>query len=98
MPCVEFHFFAGERALGCGKRRPWLVFPLGYCALRMCCLFSLPAAKTESPESPDNADLPTYSILVPVFRETSVLSQLLHGLSCLKYPALCIKRTKNLTA
>ena len=30
--------------------------------------------------------LPTYSVLVPVFRETSVLSQLLRGLSCLNYP------------
>lgn len=62
------------------------LFFLSVIALRMCCLFSLPAAKTESLESPDNSDLPSYSILVPVFRETSVLSQLLHGLSCLNYP------------
>ena len=33
-----------------------------------------------------DADLPTYSVLVPVFRETSVLGQLLRGLSCLNYP------------
>ena len=30
--------------------------------------------------------MPIYSVLVPVFRETSVLSQLLRGLSCLNYP------------
>ena len=70
------------------------LFFLSVIALRLCCLFSLPTAKAQNLGDPGDADLPTYSVLVPVFRETSVLSQLLHGLSCLNYPALCIKRTK----
>ena len=74
------------------------LFFLSVIALRLCCLFSLPAAKADRLENPDDADLPTYSVLVPVFRETSVLSQLLRGLSCLNYPALGSKRTKYLTA
>ena len=35
----------------------------------------------------NDADLPVYSVLVPVFRETSVLTQLLRALSHLNYPA-----------
>ena len=62
------------------------LFFLSVIALRLCCLFSLPAAKATRLEDPVNANLPTYSVLVPVFRETSVLSQLLRGLSCLRYP------------
>ena len=62
------------------------LFFLSVIALRLCCLFSLPAAKVQNLEDPGDADLPTYSVLVPVFRETSVLSQLLRGLSCLNYP------------
>ncbi|HUQ36611.1 MAG TPA: glycosyltransferase [Aestuariivirga sp.] len=62
------------------------LFFLSVIALRLCCLFSLPASKVESRESPTDADLPTYTVLVPVFRETSVLNQLLRGLSCLNYP------------
>lgn len=62
------------------------LFFLSVIALRLCCLFSLPAAKAQSLGDPGDADLPAYSVLVPVFRETSVLSQLLRGLSCLNYP------------
>ena len=62
------------------------LFFLSVIALRLCCLFSLPAAKAQSLGDPGDEDLPTYSILVPVFRETSVLRQLLRGLSCLNYP------------
>ena len=62
------------------------LFFLSVIALRLCCLIPVPAAKTESLGNPGDADLPTYSVLVPVFRETSVLGQLLRGLSCLNYP------------
>ena len=62
------------------------LFFLSVIALRMCCLFSLPVSKGGNLEVPLDADLPTYSVLVPVFRETSVLGQLLRGLSCLNYP------------
>ncbi len=70
------------------------LFFLSVIALRLCCLLSVPAAKAHNLGYPGDADLPTYSILVPVFRETSVLSQLLRGLSCLNYPVLCSKRRK----
>jgi glycosyltransferase XagB len=62
------------------------LFFLSVIALRLYCLFSIPVPKTKRLGNPGDADLPTYSVLVPVFRETSVLSQLLHGLSCLNYP------------
>ena len=63
------------------------LFFLSVIALRLCCLFPLPAARGRSPRDPGEADLPAYSVLVPVFRETSVLPQLLRGLSRLNYPA-----------
>ena len=62
------------------------LFFLSVIALRLCCLLSPPATKGQSVGELHEADLPTYSVLVPVFRETSVLNQLLHGLSCLNYP------------
>jgi cellulose synthase/poly-beta-1,6-N-acetylglucosamine synthase-like glycosyltransferase len=62
------------------------LFFLSVIALRLYCLISVPASKSRSLEDPGDANLPIYSVLVPVFRETSVLSQLLHGLSCLNYP------------
>lgn len=62
------------------------LFFLSVIALRLCCLFSIPTSNSGSLEYPSDTDLPTYSVLVPVFKETSVLSQLLWGLSCLNYP------------
>ena len=62
------------------------LFFLSVIALRLCCLFSVPVSKTKSLRDTGDADLPAYSVLVPVFRETSVLGQLLRGLSCLNYP------------
>jgi cellulose synthase/poly-beta-1,6-N-acetylglucosamine synthase-like glycosyltransferase len=62
------------------------LFFLSVIALRLCCLFSFPATISQSLKDLGEADLPTYSVLVPVFRETAVLSQLLRGLSCLNYP------------
>jgi cellulose synthase/poly-beta-1,6-N-acetylglucosamine synthase-like glycosyltransferase len=62
------------------------LFFLSVIALRLCCLFSVPASKNKNTRELNDAELPTYSVLVPVFRETSVLSQLLRGLSCLNYP------------
>lgn len=41
-----------------------------------------------------DADLPIYTILVPLFRESAVLKALTRALMRLDYPALCIKRTK----
>jgi cellulose synthase/poly-beta-1,6-N-acetylglucosamine synthase-like glycosyltransferase len=62
------------------------VFFLSIVALRLFCLFPLPPSRYENATSLSDAELPTYSILVPVFRETAVLPQLLRGLSCLNYP------------
>jgi hypothetical protein len=70
------------------------LFFLSIVALRLFCLLPVPPARYENAISLGDAELPTYSILVPVFRETAVLPQLLRGLSCLNYPALCIKRRK----
>jgi hypothetical protein len=70
------------------------LFFLSVIALRLCCLFSVPASKGRGLEDLADSDLPTYSVLVPVFRETSVLSRLLRGLSCPNYPALCSNGTK----
>jgi cellulose synthase/poly-beta-1,6-N-acetylglucosamine synthase-like glycosyltransferase len=63
------------------------LFFLSVIALRLWCLFSPPSPKNGNLEDLGDEDLPAYSVLVPMFRETSVLSQLLHGLSCLRYPA-----------
>jgi cellulose synthase/poly-beta-1,6-N-acetylglucosamine synthase-like glycosyltransferase len=75
---VSAFWIATSAALG--------LFFLSVIALRMYCLFSQPAAKAQGLEYSDDADLPIYSVLVPVFKETAVLSQLLRGLSCLNYP------------
>lgn len=62
------------------------LFFLSVIALRLCCLLPVPAARGRSLEELGDAELPVYSVLVPVFRETSVLPQLLRGLSGLNYP------------
>ena len=40
LPCVEFRLFAGQRPLGCGQRRPWLVFSLGHCLAPVLSVFA----------------------------------------------------------
>lgn len=62
------------------------VFFLSVVALRLLSLLPVPPAKVKRPEHLNDAQLPTYSILVPMFRETEVLTQLLRGLSRLNYP------------
>jgi glycosyltransferase XagB len=63
------------------------LFFLAIIALRILCLMPPPPmAKHRAPELADD-DLPVYSVLVPLFRETSVLGQLLTGLTRLNYPA-----------
>jgi glycosyltransferase XagB len=83
---VSAVWFAASALLG--------MFFLSVVALRLFCLFPVPPARYEDAINPDDAELPTYSILVPVFRETAVLPQLLRSLSCLNYPVLCRKRRK----
>lgn len=62
------------------------LFFLSVIALRLCCLLPVPVARGISLDGLGDAELPVYSVLVPVFRETSVLPQLLRGLSGLNYP------------
>jgi cellulose synthase/poly-beta-1,6-N-acetylglucosamine synthase-like glycosyltransferase len=58
------------------------VFFLGVIALRI--LSALPLPRQPRPAPPEQ--LPAYSVLVPLFRETSVLDQLLEALCRLDYP------------
>jgi cellulose synthase/poly-beta-1,6-N-acetylglucosamine synthase-like glycosyltransferase len=64
------------------------LFFLSVVALRLLCL--MPPIKRKQPtgRSPLNEEeLPAYSVLVPLFRETSVLGQLTGALARLRYPA-----------
>jgi hypothetical protein len=70
-------------------------FFLSVIALRLLCLFPALKLKRKKPAPLADRNLPVYSVLVPLFRETSVLKQLLEALGNLDYPALCIKRTKT---
>lgn len=62
-------------------------FFLSVVALRLLCL--MPPVKAGRPAPPPltDAELPVYSVLVPLFRETSVLDQLVTALGNLRYPA-----------
>ncbi len=63
------------------------LFFLSVVALRLFCLFPLPPSGKRNAMDLNDAELPIYSVLVPVFRETSVLKQLLRALLHLNYPA-----------
>ncbi|RYC31883.1 hypothetical protein D3273_10620 [Lichenibacterium minor] len=55
------------------------------------------AARTAPPPLaplPDR-DLPVYTLVVPLFRETRVLPRLVRALDAIDYPALCRKRNKR---
>lgn len=68
---------AGMLAAGC-------VF-LAMAVLRLACLLH-PRDRSAPPPMGD-ADLPVYSVIVPLYREARVASQLLHALTALDYPA-----------
>lgn len=63
------------------------LFFLSVIALRILCL--LPPIRRQPGPKVDltDHDLPVYSVLVPLFRETSVLGQLLTALTSLDYPS-----------
>ena len=63
------------------------LFFLSVVALRLFCLLPLRQSKSGNAEYLDHHELPVYSVLVPVFKEMSVLKQLLQALSHLNYPA-----------
>ncbi|MCB1378609.1 MAG: glycosyltransferase [Alphaproteobacteria bacterium] len=62
------------------------LFFLSVIALRLLCLMPRPRSVGESAPRLTDAELPAYSVLVPLFRETSVLGQLLNALTRLDYP------------
>jgi cellulose synthase/poly-beta-1,6-N-acetylglucosamine synthase-like glycosyltransferase len=62
------------------------LFFLSVVALRLFCIMPGNKIKSPPPLPLGNEQLPLYSVLVPVFRETAVLKQLLQALSKLDYP------------
>ncbi len=46
-------------------------------------------------EAVPTARLPSYTVLVPLYREAAVVPDLVRHLAAMDYPALCIKRTKG---
>jgi hypothetical protein len=66
---------------------------LAVCGIRLLGL--TPAGPLNRPPALSDEELPVYTVLVPLFRETRVLDQLIAALSRLDYPALCIKSTKG---
>jgi glycosyltransferase XagB len=54
--------------------------------LRFLCLMPLPRAPGVVAPIRDDSELPVYTVLVPLFRETAVLNRLVHFLSLLDYP------------
>ncbi len=63
------------------------LFFLSLIALRLLCLLPQHNHSPAEPPALSDADLPVYSVLVPLFRETAVLRQLLGALGKLSYPA-----------
>ena len=62
------------------------VFFLSVVALRLMCVFSAVQYKSPPQKRWLAQDLPVYSVLVPLFRETSVVGQLVAALDALDYP------------
>jgi glycosyltransferase XagB len=62
------------------------LFFTGLVALRMLCLLPQKLAVRNKTRPLRDKDLPTYTVLVPVFRETTVLRQLFSALNALAYP------------
>jgi len=62
------------------------LFFLAVVALRILCLLPPVHHPEVKPATRADADLPVYSVLVPLFRETRVVRQLLNALTALDYP------------
>ena len=62
------------------------LFFLGVVALRLMCVMGSIQKRKTSPQKLNDEQLPVYSVLVPLFGETSVLQQLLAALNQLDYP------------
>jgi glycosyltransferase XagB len=62
------------------------LFFLGVVALRLMCVMNRGQNYQTKPRKLKDEQLPTYSVLVPLYRETRVLQQLLAALNQLDYP------------
>lgn len=62
------------------------VFFLLTLSMKLLWLTSNTPRRRKKPRLMEDADLPVYTVLVPVFRETGVLRQLIQALSALNYP------------
>ena len=57
------------------------------------CVMDAGRTNRARPKKLADSELPVYSVLVPLFRETSVLRQLVTALCQLDYPDLCSSLT-----
>ena len=76
-----------------------LLLPPAACILIGPSLIRLAALRTplrrqRRPRRPPDAELPIYSVLIPLRDEQAMVPQLFAAMRRLDYPALCIKRTK----
>ena len=62
------------------------MFFLSVVTLRLMCVLSPRAERSARPERARDNELPVYSVLVPLFRETGVVGQLIAALDHLDYP------------
>jgi glycosyltransferase XagB len=62
------------------------LFFLSLIALRIYCLLAFEVQEVPEHRPLQDDELPVYTILVPLFRETKVLPQLISGLTALHYP------------
>jgi hypothetical protein len=92
---AAFGLTAGAAALAFAAALGGAMFFTLIVAIRIYCL--LPSPRVPAPIPPDLSDdaLPDYTVLVPVFKETAILNQLVRALIAIDYPALCSKRTKG---
>ncbi|HWU16711.1 MAG TPA: glycosyltransferase family 2 protein [Devosia sp.] len=65
----------------------WAVFLLGPAIIRMAALTTPNPQRPRSAERPDDAELPVYSVLVPLRDEAHMVPQLFEALGALRYPA-----------
>jgi hypothetical protein len=74
---------------------PFAAFVLvGPAAIRLAAVATPPII--EAPQRrPDDAELPVYSVLIPLHNEAAMVPQLFEAMWALDYPALCIKRTNR---
>jgi glycosyltransferase XagB len=76
--------FAGQLLLGFEVLA--CLFFLMVVGLRCLCLFPLPKARRTKALRLSDDEHPTYTVLVPLFRETRVLKQIVRSLDALDYP------------